>query len=88
MKIHPLQGVGHIGVFLDSPVVAFQVVGDNLVVKQQVTGLPNFFMLLAVEDIGFGGLVMPVFDQHFLHQILYAFDGGDFIIIHISGRFR
>ncbi len=79
MKIHPLQGIGHIRVLFYSPIVFLQVIGNYFIIGQQKVSLPHQLMLVAIQDIGLGGFVVAGFDQHFFDQVLYLLYRNDFV---------
>ena len=54
--IQALQTIAHIGVFFDFPVQIIDVFIDQIDVCIRCN-FTQFFMLVAVDDVGFGGLL-------------------------------
>ncbi len=74
MIIQALKGIAHIGVFVDAPIFLHQVGIDGFNrLLHKFTGCAQTFTLLAVENIGFGRLRVPIFDKDFFDQILDIF---------------
>ena len=69
------QGVGDGRVFLDAPIVDFQVaVNDFLIIQQSVLGLPYVGVLLAIQDVCLGHVEVAGFGQDFLDAVLDVFN--------------
>jgi hypothetical protein len=76
MKVHALQAKVHIGVFLHPPVTAIQVIGDYLIVLDELQAIPYSLVLFTVKDISFSGLVMVIANQYLFYQVLNILYGG------------
>ncbi|OIQ07557.1 hypothetical protein MOOR_28360 [Moorella thermoacetica] len=76
MVVEALEGIIHVAVLINPPVLAVKVALDHFLhVDQEVAEIPPFRMLLPVKDISLGRPGMAVLNQYFFHQVLYVFDG-------------
>ncbi len=74
--VQTLQGVAHVGVLVDPPILLGEV-GihrfDRFLDKG--SGFTQRGMLLTVEDVGLGGLGMAILDEDLFDQVLDVLDG-------------
>ena len=80
-KDQAAHGIGDGGVFLDAPVVDFEVVVDDiLVVEQGGVDVADLLTLLAVEDISLGHVGVARLGQDLFHAVLDIFDGNETVV--------
>jgi hypothetical protein len=76
LRIRPAQGIALVGVGVDPPVLAVQVFVDGgFHVHQGLAVGAQLGVLLAVDDVGAGGLQVVGGDQGLLHHVLDLLDG-------------
>ncbi len=79
--VQSLEGVTHVAVFVDAPILAHDILVHGLFhVQEHGADVSDVFVLLAVENVGLGGLGVTVFDENLFDDVLDFFDGGGEVV--------